>query len=720
MIDSIRRVERPDAPWYNVKILRVYVAYLRERLHWTDEQVEELFRRCGSEISTLFYEDNWYGQDFADTFYATIVEMTGDRDIAYRVGRYVIHDSAKGIAGRVLAGFLSPAVAYKNIGRIAAQYSKGAQLIPIESSESHAVIRAVVEPGCHEKPYQCRNRLGMLEAVTTFFGVPTAAVEHPACVHRGDDYCEYHLTWVSPGQRHVGLFSALIFGIGATTAWLLTAEPLIALLFGGGAAGAGYSLLHYRADQNLRRALSEQVEALRISGQTIERRHQESLLVGDINSLVNTMMPIEKLCDVAARAIHEKMGYDRVTIFQVDQKEQKLITGSFAGFNLHDAQLLAQAEFNIDPDNTEGFLVSVVNTGEPIFVRDVDAGLGQLSDRSRQFVQRLGVKSFVAVPITFEKTVFGVIAADNVTPAKFLTSNDLQLLGSVANPIGVSFSNARAFEELQSINATLEEKVAERTVELVAARDQAIQANQAKSQFFATMSHELRTPLNAVIGYCEVLLEEAEEDGLEAFVGDLQKILSSAWHLLELIDGVLDVSKIEAGRMELYVESFDIHPLIENVESIAAPLARKNGNALEVSCEEGVGAMSADETKLRQVLLNLLGNACKFTQNGRVSLRCRADPDSRDQILFEVCDTGIGIPAEKIGDLFQEYSQLDGSTTKLYGGTGLGLVLSQRLCRMMGGDIAVTSVLGEGSCFTARLPRSVETPSLPAAQAGPG
>jgi len=719
-MDSIRRVEDPDTPWYNVKILRVYVAYLRERLHWTDEQVEELFRRCGSEVSTLFYEDNWYGQIFADTFYSNLVESTGDRDIAYRVGRYVIHDSAKGIAGRVLAGFLSPAVAYKNIGRIASQYSKGARLIPIESGESHAVIRAAVEPGCQEKPYQCRNRLGMLEAVPTFFGMPTAVVEHSACVHRGDAFCEYQVAWVAPGQRHVGLLSALIFALGATVAWLVTGEAAISLLFGGGVAGALYSLLHYRADRNLRRALSEQVEALRISGQTIERRHQESQLVADINSLVNTMMPIEKLCDVAARAIHEKMGYDRVTIFQVDWDEQKLITGSFAGFNLRDAQLLAQAEFNIDPENTEGFLVNVVNSGEPIFVRDVEAGVGQLSDRSREFVQRLGVKSFIAVPIAFEKTVFGVIAADNVTPAKFLTNNDLQLLGSVANPIGVSFSNAMILEELKSINATLEEKVAERTVELVAARDEAIQANQAKSQFFATMSHELRTPLNAVIGYCEVLLEEAEEEGLEAFAGDLQKILSSAWHLLELIDSVLDVSKIEAGRMELYVETFDIQPVIENIESIVAPLARKNDNVLDISCDEGLGSMSADETKLRQVLLNLLGNACKFTQNGRVSLHCRVDPDAQGQVAFEVCDTGIGIPAEKIRHLFQEYSQLDGSTTKLYGGTGLGLVLSQRLCQMMGGDISVTSVLGEGSCFTARLPREVEAAQLPQARAQPG
>ncbi len=715
----MRLAQDTEAQWYNVKILRVYVAYLRERLGWRDAQVEDLFRRCGSEISILLYEDNWYDQAFADTFYANLVEMTGDRDISYKVGRHAIDESAKGIAGRVLSSFLSPAVAYKNIGRIAAQYSKGANLVPIESGDSHAVIRAVIAPGCQERPYQCRNRIGMLEAVPTFFALPTAVVEHPKCVHRGDEYCDYHITWVASGQRYVAPLTVLVLALASGIAWSLSSEPLLALLFGGGVAGAGYTLFHYGANKRLRRALSEQVEALRISAQTIERRHQESLLVAEINNLVSTMMPIEKLCDVAARAIHEKMGYDRVTIFQVDRDENKLITGSFAGFNLQDAQLLAQAEFHIDPDNTEGFLVSVVNTGEPIFVRDVDAGLGHLSDRSQRFIQRLGVKSFIAVPIAFEKTVFGVIAADNVTPAKFLSNNDLQLLGSVANPIGVSFSNAMVYEELRRINATLEEKVAERTVELVDARDEAIQANQAKSQFFATMSHELRTPMNAVIGYCEVLLEEASEEGLDAFVGDLQKILSSAWHLLELIDSVLDVSKIEAGRMELYIETFSVRGLIENVESIVTPLARKNGNVLEVQCDKDIGTMTADETKVRQILLNLMGNACKFTHSGRVSLRCIATDLPEPHVLFEVCDTGIGIPLDKIGELFQEYAQVDGSTNKLYGGTGLGLVLSQRLCQMMGGDITVTSELGTGSCFTARLPRHVETANLSEVGSGP-
>lgn len=699
------------AQLYNIKILRIYVAYLRERLGWTDRDVEELFRRCGSEVSVLLYEDNWFDQPFADVFYSSVVELTGDTDIAYKVGGYAIHDSAKGIAGRLLAGFLTPAVAYKNIGRIAAQYSKGAMLVSLESARNHAVVRAVVDKSCHEKPYQCRNRLGMLEAIPTFFGLPTAAVEHPACVHRGDSYCEYRLSWVEPPQRRVPLITLGVFVAAFATGLSVSSDAVLALLFSSGLAGAGYALLHYRSDKRLRRALSEQIEALRISTQTIERRHQESLLVAEINNLANRMMPLDKLCDVAARAIHEKMGYDRVTVFLVDREAQKLVTGAFAGFDVRDAQLLAETEFEIDPANTEGFLINVVNTGQPIFVRDVDSGLDRLSERSRDFVQHLGVKSFVAVPVGFERTVYAVIAADNVTPAKFLTNNDLELLSNVAKPIGVSFSNAVTFEQLQSANATLEEKVAERTVELVAARDEAVQANQAKSQFFANMSHELRTPLNAIIGYCDVLLEEATDEGLESFSGDLEKIMASGWHLLGLIDNVLDVSKIEAGRMELYIETFEVRNLVDDIESITSPLARKNNNSLSIVCDESLGTMTADETKVRQIVLNLIGNACKFTENGRVTLRVTSPAPRFGTVVFEISDTGIGIPADKLGMLFQEYSQVEHSTTKLYGGTGLGLALSRQLSRMMDGDITVRSERGQGAIFTVTLPRHVSVPA---------
>ncbi len=233
-------------------------------------------------------------------------------------------------------------------------------------------------------------------------------------------------------------------------------------------------------------------------------------------------------------------------------------------------------------------------------------------------------------------------------------------------------------------------------------------AGRHKSEFLANMSHELRTPLNAIIGYSEMLEEDAADLDGGRLVPDLQKINAAGKHLLELINAVLDLSKIEAGKMDLYLESFSVSGLIRDIAAVIRPLAEKNGNRLEVSCATDAGEMHADLTKVRQALLNLLSNACKFTERGAVTLTGARERDGTGEwMVFGVSDTGIGMTPEQMTRLFEEFSQADAATTRRYGGTGLGLALSRRLCRMMGGDIAVTSEAGRGSTFTIRLPATV-------------
>jgi len=246
----------------------------------------------------------------------------------------------------------------------------------------------------------------------------------------------------------------------------------------------------------------------------------------------------------------------------------------------------------------------------------------------------------------------------------------------------------------------------ENTRLLQAARDEAVAANAAKSAFLAMMSHELRTPLNAVIGYSDMLKEELAEDGVTpTTMDDLDKISSAGKHLLELINSVLDLSKIEAGKIELEITRVSVQQLVDYAASTVHPLIEPGGNRLVLQVPADIGSIESDATRLRQVLLNLLSNAAKFTRQGVITLAARREhsPGRGEQLVFEVQDTGIGLTPEQQGKLFQAFVQADTSTTREYGGTGLGLVICRRLCQLMGGDVTVRSAPGQGSCFTASV-----------------
>ncbi|MBI5671297.1 MAG: response regulator [Chloroflexi bacterium] len=247
--------------------------------------------------------------------------------------------------------------------------------------------------------------------------------------------------------------------------------------------------------------------------------------------------------------------------------------------------------------------------------------------------------------------------------------------------------------------------------ELMTARDQAVEANRAKSTFLANMSHELRTPLNAIIGYSELIEEELSDRADEEFIPDLRKIQTAATHLLSLINDILDLSKIEAGKMDLFLETIDVSSLVDGVVTTVMPLVEKNGNELQVRSGDNLGRMHTDLTKVRQTLLNLLSNASKFTEKGQITLDVRREAlNGTDWLIFTVSDTGIGMSKEQLSRLFKDFSQADSSTTRKYGGTGLGLAISHRFCQMMGGNISVTSEVGQGSTFTVRLPATVAKP----------
>jgi signal transduction histidine kinase/putative methionine-R-sulfoxide reductase with GAF domain len=327
----------------------------------------------------------------------------------------------------------------------------------------------------------------------------------------------------------------------------------------------------------------------------------------------------------------------------------------------------------------------VLTERRPVQIADVLADAEyQLAD-----LQKIGgYRTMLGVPLLREGVPVAVMALARHTSRPF-TEKQIALAITFADQAAIAIENVRLFDEIQDKSRQLAE------------------ASQHKSQFLANMSHELRTPLNAIIGVSEMLREDAET--LKQDTEPLDRVLGAGRHLLALINDILDLSKIEAGRMELAVSSFAVAPLIADVVKTIEPLAAKNSNKVAARCDAGIGTMQADQMRLRQALLNLMSNANKFTERGAISIDARQGQESgRDWITITVADSGIGMTPEQMGKLFQEFSQASSTTASKYGGTGLGLVISKRFCQMMGGDIGVESKLGLGSTFTIRVPRIVE------------
>jgi GAF domain-containing protein len=416
------------------------------------------------------------------------------------------------------------------------------------------------------------------------------------------------------------------------------------------------------------RELTQSVEELRALGQVTQA----------VNSTVDLETVLTTIVAKATQLSNTEAG--AIYVFDDATHEFRLR----ATYGLDDAVVAELRDSHIRIGETA--ISDAVERGTPIQIPDVQNDPSATLD----VIVRAGFRALLLVPLLGTERIVGALVVRRKQPGEFPKST-VELLQTFAAQSVLAVQNARLFSEIEDKSRQLQ------------------LASEHKSQFLASMSHELRTPLNAIIGLTEMMVTNAARFGTDKALEPLRRVNAAGTHLLSLINEILDLSKIEAGKLELNPEPVNLARLIDEVIGTAGQLAEKNKNRLTVEAQENVGALTADLMRLKQILLNLLSNACKFTKDGEVALRVRKVADGRDWVELAVADTGIGLTAEQQAKLFQDFTQADSLTARRYGGTGLGLAISRKLARMMGGDVTVTSEPGEGSVFTVRLPGGEHT-----------
>jgi signal transduction histidine kinase/CheY-like chemotaxis protein len=428
--------------------------------------------------------------------------------------------------------------------------------------------------------------------------------------------------------------------------------------------------------------LEQKVEA---RTRELSKALEEVRALSEVGRAVSSTLDLEAvLTTIVSRAV-QLSGMDAGAMFEYDETAEEFLLRATQNMEEETVQALQRTRLR----KGEGAVGRVAVTREPVQIPDI-LEEGAYRSRLRDVLVRSGHRALLAVPLLREDHILGGLVVNRKAPGEF-APDVVELLKTFATQSVLAIQNARLFREIEDKGRQLEI------------------ASQHKSQFLANMSHELRTPLNAIIGVAEMLLEDAQAADQSDQVEPLERVVRAGRHLLALINDILDLSKIEAGRMELQLEQFAIAPLVQDVATTIRPIATKSGNQVVVDCPADIGTMRADAMRVRQALLNLASNATKFTEQGVVRIAVeRQRRDGADWIHLAISDTGIGMSAEQMGKLFEEFTQADSSTTRKYGGTGLGLAISRRFCRMMGGDITVQSTPGQGSTFTVTLPAEVE------------
>lgn len=441
---------RDNEKLFHSRIFRIYLEYLISELKWTGSRIDEFLAKAGVSKDRINDDTTWFDAEFADKFYQTLLEMTGDSQLAYRAGHFVHRESFSPVMHGLIRGLVDVSLVYRLITRFSGHFSKASSFKNISVSGTSAHIESIPKEGFLERPYMCENRRGMLEGIPRIFGLPEASITETECFHKGGTKCSYHLKW-EQRSKWIPIFRVAVLSV------LLSYLSAVALGWKlGGLTGAfsimgGVLLL-------LRKRLVEQKEELLNHNEMLdqmirklERKNQELTLVSQIAQLTHSLARPEDLALTLVRNVCQLLNYDRSILLLIDTEKNVLQVKAHHGFSEDLADLLSHTQFSIRADNASGFFIRVVNTKEPLLISDVLGQVDKLSPRSQAFAKKLGTRSFVAVPLMDEQqNVLGVLGVDNTDTGKILSIADQDLLMTLAEHLGIALHNARLLGQLET------------------------------------------------------------------------------------------------------------------------------------------------------------------------------------------------------------------------------------------------------------------------------
>ena len=694
----------------------------RQIVQAQEAALEELITRLNNAIPDSHYhvtfdylltEGSFFSREFSTYFFETCRYITGDKDFHFNKGKTQNTQSTD-----YMMRPLTISQVYKILPRFVAKFSN-IDIETVEVTSNSATLRMKPDrqlinlpPEIHQHSIlaTCHGFQGYLIRLPMVHSdLPMAEMEELHCRLHGDEYCEWKFTWENPRPR-VGLklWGGILISLAILTYTLLQLPGwqwtgLFAI------APALYSFFSYRLNlgnyerERQNRLLFEQNEkseeqfdellqsntSLQHSNIALEGKISQITALHEIGIAVSSTLDLDELLEKSLQAVKKHLSFDRAMIMVVDEAQQVLTDGHVIGGSPELSN--AVKHLTISLERTDSLLTQSIHSHNPVLINSIDE---IQNEEQRASLIQFGVTGYVSVPLITKGRAVGVLLTDNSSSNRIIPQDSVDLLVTVGSQIASAVDSARLYQ-------TLEQRVAERTHEAEQARAAAETASKAKSAFLANMSHELRTPLNAIIGFTRIVRRKAEGALPEKQIENLDKVLTSSEHLLSLINTVLDIAKIEAGRMDVTPYNFDINALADQCITIASPLL-KFGVKLEKRVDKEVGIINSDQEKIKQIMLNLLSNAAKFTHEGRIVLDMRKLEGN--SLNISITDSGIGISEEALGRIFEEFQQADSSTTREYGGTGLGLAISRNLARLLGGDLSATSELGKGSTFTLAIP----------------